>query len=74
MCDRYLKIISDRGAYLQLNTQVYRLKETNEGLVRETNPGEFKTRFVINCAGLYSDRSAQNSGIDTQAKRFPFRG
>jgi (S)-2-hydroxyglutarate dehydrogenase len=74
VCDRYLQIIGDRGTDLQLNTQVHQIRETNEGLILETNQGDFPTRFAINCAGLYSDRVAQKSGVDPQAKIFPFRG
>ncbi|MGB3557969.1 MAG: L-2-hydroxyglutarate oxidase [Geitlerinemataceae cyanobacterium] len=74
VCDRYLQIIADRNTDLQLNTQVDRIRETNESLILETNQGDFKTNFAINCAGLYSDRVARNSGVDPQAKIFPFRG
>ncbi|HIK31801.1 MAG TPA: L-2-hydroxyglutarate oxidase [Oscillatoriales cyanobacterium M59_W2019_021] len=74
VCDRYLKIIGDRGVDCQLNTKVLRLREITEGLVLETDRGDFKTRLAINCAGLYSDRLARSSGVDPHAKIFPFRG
>lgn len=74
VCDRYLKIIGDRGVNCQLNTKVLRLRETTEGLVIETDRGDFTTRLAINCGGLYSDRLARRSGVDPQAKIFPFRG
>lgn len=40
----------------------------------ETNNGMFATRFVINCAGLHSDRIAKLGQVDPQAKIVPFRG
>jgi len=41
--------------------------------VLETNNGTFETRFVINCAGLHSDRIAKLAHVDPKAKIVPFR-
>ncbi|MBJ7968359.1 FAD-dependent oxidoreductase, partial [Bacillus cereus] len=38
------------------------------------NKGTFKTKFLINCAGLHSDRIAKKTGILTDMKIVPFRG
>jgi L-2-hydroxyglutarate oxidase len=42
--------------------------------VIETSHGEFEARFIINCAGLFSDRVARFSGLKPSAKIIPFRG
>jgi L-2-hydroxyglutarate oxidase len=42
--------------------------------VIETNAGEFEAKFVINCAGLHSDRVARMAGADPGARIVPFRG
>jgi L-2-hydroxyglutarate oxidase LhgO len=39
-----------------------------------TNQGTISTRFVINCAGLFSDRIARLDGVDAKMKIVPFRG
>jgi (S)-2-hydroxyglutarate dehydrogenase len=39
-----------------------------------TNQGNVTTRFIINCAGLQSDRIARLDGIDTRMRIVPFRG
>ncbi|MGA2094302.1 MAG: L-2-hydroxyglutarate oxidase [Sedimentisphaerales bacterium] len=39
-----------------------------------TNQGVVSTRFIINCAGLQSDRIARLDGIDTKMRIVPFRG
>lgn len=39
-----------------------------------TNLGEFRTKYLINCAGLQSDRIAKMDGVDTAIKIIPFRG
>jgi L-2-hydroxyglutarate oxidase len=42
--------------------------------VVETTRGEFAARYLINCAGLHSDRVARLGGVDPGAKIVPFRG
>ncbi len=39
-----------------------------------TTKGTFSTRFLINCAGLQSDRVARMDGIDPPVRVIPFRG
>jgi L-2-hydroxyglutarate oxidase len=39
-----------------------------------TNQGMFSTRFVINCAGLQSDRIARLDGVNIKMRIVPFRG
>jgi L-2-hydroxyglutarate oxidase len=74
VCQKYAEILRDRAGNLQLNTQVIHIKETSEGYVIKTNQGDFEGRFLINCAGLYSDRVAKLGGVNPEAKIIPFRG
>jgi len=39
-----------------------------------TNKGAFATRYIINCAGLQSDRIAEADGVEPAVKIVPFRG
>ncbi len=39
-----------------------------------TNKGNFSTRFIINCAGLQSDRIAIADGVRPDVRIVPFRG
>jgi len=39
-----------------------------------TNNGTFAARYIINCAGLQSDRVARMAGVDSGVKIVPFRG
>lgn len=59
---------------MQTGTRVNRLREVNGIQVIETPHGEFEAGFIINCAGLFSDRVARFSGLDPGAKIVPFRG
>lgn len=71
---KYAEIIQQQGGDLRLNTKVLKLVETRDGYVLNTTQGDFNARFVINCAGLYSDRVARMGKVDPQAKIVPFRG
>jgi (S)-2-hydroxyglutarate dehydrogenase len=74
VCFKYAELIQKQGGDLRLNTKVLRIVQSGSNQVLETNNGTFETRFVINCAGLHSDRIAKLGKVDPQAKIVPFRG
>ncbi len=74
VCLKYAEIATEQGADLKLNTLVSNLVKTISGYSIETSQGVFNTAFLINCAGLQSDRIAQLAGIKPSAKIIPFRG
>ncbi len=74
VCLKYAELIQQQGGELRLNTKVEKIIKDGNQQVLETNNGTFTTRFVINCAGLYSDRIAKLGKVDPQAKIVPFRG
>jgi (S)-2-hydroxyglutarate dehydrogenase len=74
VCQKYAEIIEIQGGELRLNTKVERIAASGKNQVLETNKGKFEARFVINCAGLHSDRVAKLGQVDPQAKIVPFRG
>ena len=43
-------------------------------VVVRTRAGDFSARYVVNCAGLYSDRVARMAGDDAGMMLVPFRG
>lgn len=74
VCQKYADIVQSLGGELRLNTKVNKIRQVGENQVLETNQGAFETRFVVNCAGLHSDRISKLSQVDPQAKIVPFRG
>jgi (S)-2-hydroxyglutarate dehydrogenase len=74
VCFKYAEIIQNQGGDLRLNTKVLRIIPSGKNQILETNNGTFETRFLINCAGLHSDRIAKKGGVDPKAKIVPFRG
>ncbi|MCB0282842.1 MAG: L-2-hydroxyglutarate oxidase [Calditrichae bacterium] len=65
--------INRNDGEISLDTKFLGLKHQNP-LVVKTSQGEFETRNIINCAGLYSDRVAKKCGINPGLKIVPFRG
>jgi L-2-hydroxyglutarate oxidase len=59
----------------RLVAQTYaRLIEAAGGTIVRTTMGEFEAKFVVNCAGLHSDRVARMAGVDPKTRIVPFRG
>jgi L-2-hydroxyglutarate oxidase len=74
VCQKYAELIQAQGGELKFNTKVTKIIDRGNGKILETNNGSFETRFLINCAGLYSDRMAKLDGVNPEAKIIPFRG
>jgi (S)-2-hydroxyglutarate dehydrogenase len=74
VCRKLAELIQARGCALRLDTKVQALRANGTGVIVETNRGELVGRWVINCAGLHSDRVAKLGGADPGARIVPFRG
>jgi len=74
VCYKYAELVKLNGGELRLNTKVERIITKDQTHILETNQGSFETKFIINCAGLQSDRIAKLSQIDPQIQIVPFRG
>ncbi|MEA5508499.1 L-2-hydroxyglutarate oxidase [Crocosphaera sp. UHCC 0190] len=74
VCQKYAELIQQQGGEIQFNTKVIKIKNTKQSKILETTKGEIEAKFIINCAGLYSDRMAELDGVNPQAKIVPFRG
>ncbi|WP_245593146.1 L-2-hydroxyglutarate oxidase [Deinococcus frigens] len=62
------------GTEVRYATRVTGLKRTGGEHRIATSKGELRARFLINCAGLHSDRIARLAGADPQSQIVPFRG
>jgi len=63
-----------KGHQILLNHRVNAIREETEGVTVETNQQSYRSRFLINCAGLYSDKVAELAGLRPRARIVPFRG
>lgn len=74
VCAKYAEIVRKQGGEVKTGVKVLRIHTTGGTHRIETTSGEFEARFLINCAGLHSDRVAKLAGLKPQAKIVPFRG
>jgi (S)-2-hydroxyglutarate dehydrogenase len=73
VCKKMADLFELNGELL-LNQNVEKILEVSDGKEIVTSTDTFKTRFLINCAGLQSDRISRLSGTNPHAKIIPFRG
>jgi L-2-hydroxyglutarate oxidase len=74
VCDRLAYRIGERGGQLILGARVRSLRRAGAGWVAETGTAEFEGAFLVNTAGLHSDRMAALGGEERDARIVPFRG
>jgi L-2-hydroxyglutarate oxidase len=68
------ELIALRGGDLRLKTKVNGFRKNRGETIVETSNGPLNARWIINCAGLHSDRLAKIAGANPFAKIIPFRG
>lgn len=69
-----IRSIKSFGGEVKLETKFLSCQAKNNQLLIQTTQGEFETKFLINCAGLQSDRVATKCGVTPSVKIIPFRG
>jgi L-2-hydroxyglutarate oxidase LhgO len=71
---KYAEITTGCGAEVKVNAAVLGFNRSGNTVVIQTRAGDFSARYVVNCAGLYSDRIARLAGDDPRMILIPFRG
>jgi L-2-hydroxyglutarate oxidase len=74
VCQKYAELITAQGGTVSTGTEVTRITRGNGETVIETNRGSLATKYLINCAGLHSDRVSRMAGEKTEVTIVPFRG
>ena len=72
--ERLRELVESAGNRIAFNQEVHRIKRSDRQLMVETGRGRFQSKYLINCAGLYSDHVAESAGIDPSIQIVPFRG
>lgn len=70
----FVKILVANGGHVRTGAKVTSIVRRDGKTVIETSAGCFSTRYVINCAGLHSDRISKMAGAETNLIIVPFRG
>lgn len=71
---QYAKLILSMGGILRFKAGVNRITRIQDDNILFTEAGEFRSRYLVNCAGLQSDRIAHLAGANLGVTIFPFRG
>jgi L-2-hydroxyglutarate oxidase LhgO len=74
VCEKYAELIRKQGGAILTSTAVTGLRELTGEVIVETGSAEFSATYLINCAGLFSDRVARMAGGEPDVMIVPFRG
>jgi (S)-2-hydroxyglutarate dehydrogenase len=74
VAEKYAELAASRGVEVLTDSGVDAIRVTNDTFTTETNSGAYDSRFLINCAGLHSDRIARMTGTELPLQIIPFRG
>ena len=74
VCRKYAEIISANGGQLFTGAKVTGIVRRRDEIVLETTRGAFAADYVINCAGLHSDRIVRMADQRPEVIIIPFRG
>ena len=74
VCRKLAALITEAGNEIKLGAEVTSISEGPDEIAVETTAGDYQADYLINCAGLYSDRVTKMTGMDAPAQIIPFRG
>jgi L-2-hydroxyglutarate oxidase len=74
VCEKYAELITAQGGNISTSSPVTAIKRGAKEIVVESAGGVFSTDYLINCAGLFSDRISRMAGDDPGITIVPFRG
>jgi L-2-hydroxyglutarate oxidase len=67
-------LVETQGGELRLGTRVLGVRTSGKNVLLETSKDPLSARWIINCAGLHSDRVAKLARVNPGARIVPFRG
>ena len=74
VCEKYAELVAAQGGTVRTFAEVIAIRQNGQETVVETSGGDFSVRWVINCAGLFSDRISRMAGETPDVQIVPFRG
>lgn len=74
VAQRLAERVREAGGDVWTGTKVLSVRERSDGVAVSTTQGDVSVRYLVNCAGLYSDEVARISGLRPPARIIPFRG
>ncbi|WP_445664432.1 L-2-hydroxyglutarate oxidase [Fodinibius sp. AD559] len=74
VCQQLRTLIEQNGNRVACGQEVTQIKQKESSLAVNTTIDVFSGRYLINCAGLYSDHVAESAGVHPDIQIVPFRG
>ena len=74
VAQKYAELVQQAGGEIVLGAKVVGLRDADGNNIVETSTRTFRARYLINCAGLYSDAITRMAGLETNLEIVPFRG
>lgn len=74
VCLRLGEIIQEKNGQLLLGGGVEKIESSTDEIVVHTPSDSIQATYLINCAGLHSDRITELGGEQSPAKIIPFKG
>lgn len=74
VCERLAEVLREAGHSIVTGAKVTEIVESAGELTAVTTAGEFTAAYLVNCAGLHSDRVTRMSAGEAPAIIIPFRG
>lgn len=74
VAEKYAELIRKLGSEIRLGEKVKDIKFSGSEIIVATEKLTYSSRFLINCAGLYSDKIARLTSQNVNVKIIPFRG
>ena len=74
VCNRLGELVTAAGGQVVMNARVTAIRHLPQSVTVETTAGAFEAAYLVNCAGLQSDRVTALTGAKPPAKIVPFRG
>jgi L-2-hydroxyglutarate oxidase len=71
---KYLELFLEHGGEAKFKSEVRQIRDRGRTHLVETTTGQYEAQFLVNCAGLYSDRVTRLAGKEPGVKIVPFRG
>jgi len=72
--EKYAQLTAAQGGTIMTSAEVTGIHRRTDEIIVQTWRGAFSTNYLINCAGLFSDRISRMAGDEPQLMIVPFRG
>lgn len=74
IANKIKELFEELGGEISFNNEVKNIIDTNSEIIVTTSTSEFKTKKLVSCAGLYSDKVTKMTNNKNDVIIIPFRG